>query len=328
MDDVAAAAGVSRALVSLVMRESPRVSDHSRQRVLDTAQQLGYRPNLAARTLAAHRTMLVGAMLDDLHNPFYSELSDGILHAATAKGYRVLFSTRPSNQRTQDSALETLLQLRGDGLILVSPRMPAAQIEGAAAEVPLVTVSEPLIPASVDSVTNDEVVGARLIVDHLVGLGHRSIVHVDGGRGAAARTRRAGYVAAMKAHGLGGHVHIIRGDFTERAGYQAAGWVLEIDPLPTAIFAGNDGAAAGVLDRLMEAGVRVPDDVSVTGYDNTALSGLGMLSITTIDQPRFEMGRLAFDTLHDRMAGGRTEAVHHIIPPTLVARRTTAEAPR
>lgn len=325
MDDVAAAAGVSRALVSLVMRESPRVSPQSRQRVLEAASELGYRPNLAARTLAAHRTMLVGVMLDDLHNPFYSELADGILHAAVAHGYRVLFSTRATNQRTQEYALETLLQLRGDGLILVSPRVQSSQLIAAAAEVPLVTATEPLVPATVDSVTNDEMVGARLLVDHLVARQHRRIVHLDGGRGAAARTRRAGYVAAMRAHGLASEVRILRGDFTERAGYEGAGRVLQLEPRPTAIFAANDAAAAGVLDRLMEHGVSVPGDMAVVGYDNTALAEMGMLSITTVDQPRFEMGRLAFELLYERMAGGRTEAVHHLIAPTLVVRRTTGE---
>ncbi len=326
MDDVAAAAGVSRALVSLVMSDSPKVSAQSRQKVRDAAQALGYRPHLMARTLASRRTMLIGVLLDDLHNPFYAEIADGILAAADAAKYRVLFTTRNPTAVSQRAALDTLLELRGDGAVLVSPRLPARAIEQAAAAMPLVAVSEPMLSNRVDTVTNDETLGVRLVVDHLVGLGHTDIVHIDGGKGAGAKARRAAFIEAMRAHGIEDHARVVEGGFSEEAGYAATRGILDLRPRPTAIFAGNDAAAAGVLDLLYERNVAVPGEISVCGYDNVALAHMGLLSLTTVDQPRFAMGHLAVTTLLERMASGPGRAAHHVIPPSLVVRRSTGPA--
>ncbi len=323
MDDVAAAAGLSRALVSLVMRDSPKVSPASRQKVLDAARALDYRPHLMARTLASRRTMLLGVMLDDLHNPFYAEIADGILAAADAAGYRVLFTTRNPLASSQRQALDTLLELRGDGAVLVSPRLPAKTVEQAAAAMPLVAVSEPLLTNRVDTVTNDERRGARLIVDHLVDLGHRDIVHIHGGKGAGAKARRAAFLEAATYHGIERRARVVEGAFTEEAGYSAAARLLADRRWPTAIFAANDAAAAGVLDHLYERGVKVPDEISVCGYDNVALANMGLLSLTTVDQPRATMGRLAVTTLIERIEGRRSRSAHHVVPPTLVVRRST-----
>ncbi len=326
MDDVAAAAGVSRALVSLVMSDSPKVSAGSRQRVRAAAQALGYRPHLMARTLASRRTMLIGVLLDDLHNPFYAEIADGILAAADESKYRVLFTTRNPTAVSQRAAFDTLLELRGDGAVLVSPRLAVRAVEQAAATTPLVAVSEPLLSNRVDTVTNDEGLGARLVVDHLVALGHKDIVHIDGGKGAGAKARRRSFLEAMKAHGIEDYARVVEGGFSEEAGYTAARTILDSRARPTAIFAGNDAAAAGVLDLLYERNVSVPGEISVCGYDNVALAHMGLLSLTTVDQPRFAMGHLAVTTLLERMENRSSRAAHHVIPPTLVVRRSTGPA--
>ena len=230
MDDVARRAGVSRSLVSLVMRDSPNVSKERRSRVLAAAAELGYSPNTMARGLASRQSGTIAVLLNDLHNPFFAETFDGLLEAAESHGHRVLLGAGSGEQAT----IRNLLEYRPDGLILVSPRLPAPAIAEVALAVPVVVVGRHVRARRIDCVMTDEDVGAGLVVDHLAGLGHRAIVHVDGGRGAGATQRRRGYRRAMTNVGLGDHIDVLPGDYTERAG-QAAGTALAARPrLPTA----------------------------------------------------------------------------------------------
>ena len=314
---------MSRALVSLVMRDQPNVSVDRRRRVLEVAGRLGYRPNAMARSLASRRTRTVGVVLDDLRNPFFAEIAGGVEELASELGYQLLLGAGGRLARRERSALATLLEYRVDGVILVSPRMPASEFAAAAAEIPVVVVGRQVRGADVDCVLIDEQHGTGLVLDHLVALGHKRIAHVDAGRGAGGPQRRSAYLRGMKARRLAAYARVIPGDFTEEAGTNAARELLAGPELPSAVFAANDMAAAGLLGEFDRAGVTVPDDVSIVGYDNISIAHLAHVSLTTVDQPRTEMGHMALELLLERIERRRRSVVR-LVEPTLVVRSTTA----
>jgi DNA-binding LacI/PurR family transcriptional regulator len=323
MDDVAIAAGVSRALVSLVMRDSPRVSAASRVAVLDAATRLGYRPNLMARNLAARCTNTIGLLLNDLHNPWYADIADGIHSAADANGYQVILASGRRSAAFESRAIDTFLASRVDGIIVTGCRLPARRLTAVAAEVPVVSVGRTMRASLVGTVCTDDAVGARLAVRHLHSLGHRRIAHIDGGVGAGSAPRRAGYVAAMRELGLTDATRVLAGDFTEQAGAAAVAHMLRGGHAPTAIFAANDLSAIGAIDELERRGLDVPGNVSVIGYDNTALAALNHIGLSTIDQPRLSMGGAAAAMLFAAL--NESLDLHNVsMAPHLVVRATTA----
>ncbi|GLC25136.1 LacI family DNA-binding transcriptional regulator [Roseisolibacter agri] len=322
--DVAAKAGVSKSMVSLVMRGSSDVREEKRRLVLEAADALGYRPNAVARSLVRRRTNMLGVVLSDLHNPFFTEVIDGIEAEAEDRSYRTIICTASRQSSAERRALDTLLELRADALILASPMIEMDAIARASAEVPVVLVARPSDSEAIDSVANDDPTGAALVVDHLVALGHRRIAHVDGGGGAGAAARSAGYVQAMQRHGLDAHVRVIPGSYTDEGGRQGVAALLASGERPTAIFVANDLAALGAMSELAERGLRVPDDMSLVGYDNTSLAAVRHISLTTVDQPRPQMGRQAVTLVLERLTRDRTTSRHILIPPRLVVRGTTA----
>jgi DNA-binding LacI/PurR family transcriptional regulator len=200
-------------------------------------------------------------------------------------------------------------------------------ITEAGRELPVVLVGRTARAASLDSVTNDDWAGAVAVVRHCASLGHRAIAHVDGGQGAGADARRRGYEDGMRQLRLGKYLRVAPGTFTEEGGHSGALVLLEQRPRPTAIFAANDLAAIGALNAIEERGLNVPDDVSLVGYDNTSLAALRHLSLTTVHQPRLEMGQMAVSILMERVDEGRTRPRRAVLSPSLVVRGTTAPPP-
>lgn len=325
--DVAAHAGVSKSVVSRVLRGEAAVSAASRQAVWSAAEALGYRANAVARSLVQRRTYNVGVVVSDLHNIFFAEVLDGVYAAAASLGYRAFITTGNRDPVAEERAFEQLLELRADGVILAGPRIASDVVKAAAEIVPIAVVGSNLRLRGVDVVADDDMRGAQLAVKHLAGLGHREIALIDGGDGAGAAERRAGYQSAMTDLGLAANVRIQPGDFTENAGHEGARRLLARGTRPTAIFASNDQSAVGALNAINEAGLRVPEDVSLIGYDNTALAALRHIALTTIHQPRSQIGEMAVKAVIRRIEKHGRAARHHILAPKLVVRATTGPPP-
>ena len=323
MEDVARRANVSRALVSLVMNNSPQVSEEKRKSVLLAAEELEYRPNLMARRLAQQRTHTIGVLVDDLRNPFFGEVVESIEAATTEHGFQILIFNGHRDRQREVAAVETFLQFRVEGLVLVGSRISDDDLAHFGTVSPCVVVASGNLPPGVDTVVTDDRHGAELAVRHLASLGHRHITHIDGAANVSAAERRAGYCSGMQAAGLQDCIDVRRGGDDEADALAVIDSLLADPVPPTAIFAFNDLLAAGALDRLNDSGVAVPGDVSVVGFDNTLISALRYFSLTTINQPTLAMGRMAVETLLHRISNGTDGTVRHTLQPELVVRGTT-----
>jgi DNA-binding LacI/PurR family transcriptional regulator len=326
LQDVATEAGVSTASASLVLRGAPGPSAATRERVLSTAARLGYRPDRAASLLARRRSRLIGVLMD-VRSTFHAQLVEEVHEAAAEHGYDLVLSTI-TRTRDEGRAVETLLDSRCEALVLLGPEAPAARLSALDRPLPVVAVGRSVPSAGVDVVRAADDEGVALAIDHLVGLGHRRITYVDGGPGAISAGRRRGYQRAMRSHRLGGHLDVIGGDHGEESGARAARALLASDLLPTAVVAYNDRSAVGVLDTLLRSGVAVPGAVSVVGYDDSPLSRLAHIDLTTVSQDSEQLMRHAVAAVVERLDGGRTEHREVVVRPRLVVRGTSGPAPQ
>jgi DNA-binding LacI/PurR family transcriptional regulator len=325
LEDVAAHAQVSRALVSIVMRGAPGASETTRARVLQAAADLGYRPDTRARLLARTRSQLLGVMFNVRH-AFHSDLVEGIYAAAEADGYDVVLSALTPS-RDEARAEETLLGYRCDALLLLGPESPASPLADLARRLPVVVVGRRVSAEPVDSIHSADDEGLHQAVDHLVTLGHQEIVHIGGGRGPKAADRRRGYRTAMRQHDLGDHIRVLEGGQTTDAGARAARRLLRADTLPTAVVAYDDDCAVGALDTLVRAGVSVPRDISIVGYDDSLISRFPHVNLTTVGQDAHRMAGLAVRRALERLNGEEVAERELILSPHLIVRGTT-DVPR
>ena len=323
LHDVAARAGVSKSLVSLALSGSSRVSAESRTRIETAAAELGYRPNAAARSLKVRRSHTIGVLILDLHNPVFAEILDGVQSEVRKHGYSTMLISGGIDPAIEQAEIETLLRLQVEGLILISHRLSPETLRTIAREVPTVVVTRDDIDAdAMDTVSNDDCEGARVAVEYLISLGHSRIVHLSGGDNPVASMRAEGYRRAMKDSGLGENIRVVPGGLTDAAGYSAA--VASREFSPTALFVANDVAAMGAIAALEESGFRVPDDVSVIGYDGIAIGGMRRVNLSTIEQPLAELGRRAALRILGRIANPMSAAHHERLEARLVVRGTTS----
>jgi LacI family transcriptional regulator len=327
--DVARVAGVSVATVSRVYNETELVREATARRVQEAALELGYVPHGGARSLSTNRTHTLGVILPDLYGEFFSEVIRGIDQTAQRNGFHLLISSSHEGRPAVEAALRSM-RGRVDGLIVMWPEMDAdTAVRNLPAGFPLVLVSAPVGPGAFDVITIANYDGARAMVRHLIGLGHRRIAIIKGAEGnydAAERLR--GYRAALAEAGVPPAPGFeAQGDFSERSGFRATSELLQGRPVPTAIFAANDSMAIGALSALRDGNRRVPEDVAVAGFDDIPLARFLDPPLSSVHVDISALGERAtlrlLDAVRDKAAHvHRTET----FPTTLVLRRSCGAA--
>lgn len=324
MLDVAHAAGVSKASVSIVFRGVEGVSEATREKVMAAAQRLGYRNNRSASLLSRVRSRQLGVVMD-LQNAYHSQIAAEVLRAADDAGYQVMFCPR-TEQHAEREAITAALEFRCEALLLIGSELSEAELLELAQGTVLISLGRDMDSAEITSVFGDDRLGMELLVDHLVGLGHRRIAHIDGGSSPVAQARRDGFEQAMRRHRLFSHAVTAHGGATEADGRRAAQSLLARRHRPTAIAAFNDHCALGAVEVLLAAGVGIPQDVSITGYDDTPVSRLQLINLTSVLQDPAELANLAVDAAVGRLEGAR-EAHRLLSPPALRPRGSSGQAP-
>ncbi len=323
--DVARLAGVSVATVSRVYNNSAVVREETRERVRRVTEELGYSPHGAARSLITSRTHTLGVLLPDLYGEFFSEVIRGIDLASQREGYHLLVSSARHDGRPLEAALQSM-RGRVDGLIVMSPDLNArASRRSLPDRFPVVLLNCPPSDAAYDSIGIANFDGARTMVKHLASLGHTRIAIINGAEGNFdASERLRGYRAALEECGLRPDPALeFPGDFSEAAGHAAAGRILATASRPTAVFAANDGMAIGALSAFRDAGLRLPADIAIGGFDDIPMARYVEPALTSMHVDIHALGARATSWLLDalRSSNGR-ELRHETLPTTLVVRRS------
>ncbi|KAB1643398.1 LacI family DNA-binding transcriptional regulator [Gulosibacter chungangensis] len=328
MKDVADHVGLSRQLVSIVLRGVPGASEESRERILAAAQELGYYPDASAQRLRSSKNNLLGVLFT-MRQPFEVDLVDALYQAAEERGY-VLSLSHIGPGRSQQTALAELLRQRIDALIVLAAEGGAATTTSLPRGIPAVLVGGPSSAGKqVAEVRVDNAHGIGLAVDHLVELGHREITYVGPNEGPNAAERIAGFHEARTSNALPGDPDVIESEYTEDGGHLAAKELLARRQLPSAVVCGNDRCAFGLLETLVRSGIKVPEQVSIVGFDDSSVARLPFVDLTSVRPDPAKMAAIAVDSAHEQLQIQapqelKTAANARVVKPSLTVRGSTA----
>jgi LacI family transcriptional regulator len=328
--DVASEARVHPSTVSRVLNghAGSTIRPATRERILAAADVLGYRPSALARSLRLQRTLTLGMLVPDITNPFFSSIIKGAEDAARERGYNLILCNSEDQPEREAAYLQLLRERQVDGVLIASSQMADETIEGLRADsFPFVLVNRAAQDGEDLAVVVDNHAAAVEVVAHLAALGHRRIGHIAGPQNTTTgRDRREGYEAGVRAHGLAHEpALVVEADaFSEDAGDRALGMMLAGPARPTAVFAANDLIAVGMLQRLRRIGVRVPDDLSIVGFNDIPLAGLLEPALTTVRVPQLAMGVAGAHLLIDRLEGRPIGEIRLTLPTELIIRASSA----
>ncbi|HWR43788.1 LacI family DNA-binding transcriptional regulator [Sporomusa sp.] len=324
MAEVAQLARVSISTVSRVISDNPYIADETRERVLKAIAALDYRPNRLASNLRKMSSKTVVVVLPDITNNFFAQIVQGFQTVARNNGYHVLLGDTGNSLESEKDFIQLAKERLVDGLILATARIPKEEIYAISRVIPVVLACEYIEGYDIPTVAIDNVSAARQATEHLVRLGHRRIGCITGPLSVIlSRDRLKGYRQAMLLNEAPVDETLIQeGNFSVKAGYDIAMKFLALDNPPTAVFASNDEMAVGAMKAIKEKGLRVPEDIAVSGFDDIQLCSLVEPQLTTIAQPKFEIGKEAMNMLLKLIRGEDLERRQIVLPYQMVVRQS------
>lgn len=325
--EVAKAAGVSVTTVSRVLNGGAGVKAETRRKVERVIQRLGYRPNSVARSLVTRKSRTIGLLVRDITNPFYPEIARAIEDAVGRLGYNLILCNTDASAKKEKAYLDLLRAQRVAGIIFTAPRMADRTVLALqeAGDIPFVLAVRRVSGVRSDTVTFADADGARQAVEHLASLGHRRIGHIAGPRDSwTAAARLEGYRTTMARLGFPvREAWIVRGDLTRASGFRAMQRLLAQADRPTAVFCANDLMALGAWEAVLAAGLQVPDDMALVGFDGVDWGGFSLVGLTTVAVPKYELGDTAARLLIRRIEGDTEPPQDVVLPVSLVVRRSS-----
>jgi DNA-binding LacI/PurR family transcriptional regulator len=331
---VAARARVSTATVSRVINGTAIVSPETAERVREAIETLNFYPDSSARTLGSGRSGLYGLIISDITNPYFPELVKAFEDIAVEHGQDVLIANTDYDPKRMEACVIRMLQRKVDGVAIMTSEMEDRLIHAFShRQIPTIFMDTPKPMKGVSTVRVDYAAGVKQAMEHLFGFGHERIAFISGPLTlSSARTRAQAFTRSLRNHELTGEPHLMEeGDHRVEGGHAAMQRILKSGKHPTAVLASNDLTAIGAMGAIHEAGLRIPEDLSVIGFDDIELSAYTQPALTTLHVPRRELAATAFRSLfrgRDEPVSKAAEKREHIIQPRLIVRRSTAHAPK
>lgn len=324
MSDVAKKANVSPATVSRVLRQPDLVNKKTREKVLKVISELNYKPHMIASQFRTQETKTILVIVPDITRPFFSEVLRGIEHMALKHGYQVILGDTENNIEREKEYVELMYKKQADGVLLLTARMDSKSLKELSDSFPMVLACEYVDELDIPTVSIDNISGARKLTEHLINAGHKKIAYISGPMNVIlSRDRLRGFQQAMAQYDFPvDPSYIQEGDYEIESGYNQMVKLLALEDPPTAVFVFNDEMALGTIKAVQDHGLKVPEDIAVVGFDNLKMATIFSPQMTTIDQPKYEIGQRATNMLLTLMKGGSLEKKKIVLKDELIIRES------
>lgn len=327
MSDVAKLANVSPATVSRVLSNPDLVSKETREKVMEVINKVNYKPHIVARQFRTKETKIILVVVPDITSAFFSKVLRGIEHVAIQNGYQVILGDTENDTARELEYINLLLQKQADGMVLLTARIDKTKLEDISEHFPMVLACEYMDGLNVPTVSIDNISSARKVTEHLIQQGHTKIAHITGPIDVIlSRDRLRGFQQAMFSHDLEiDSAYIQEGDVNFDSGYNQMLKLLALETPPTGVFAFNDEMAMGAIKAAKDSHLSIPDDVAIVGFDNVRMATVIEPNLTTIDQPKYQIGKKAMELLLKIINGETLEKKKFVMKDELIVRGSSVK---